>query len=66
MTAKEMKSLKPEDTVVYDDGRAGHRGVKAVVLSNHPDYAVVQFEDRADTTTMRHSDTGWTEYLSRA
>jgi hypothetical protein len=61
-----MKSLNSGDTLVYDDGRPGHSGVKAVVLSNHENCVVVQFEDRADTTTIKHDDVGWTKHLKRS
>jgi hypothetical protein len=65
MNAEQMKSLKTGDILVYDDGRAGHRDVKAVVLSNDKNSLIVQFEDRADTTTIKHDDVGWTKYLRR-
>jgi hypothetical protein len=65
MNAEDMKSLNSEDILVYDDGRPGHRGVKAVVLSNHTNSLVVQFEDRAESTTIRHDDVGWTKHLKR-
>lgn len=38
MNAEHMKSLNSGDVLVYDDGRPGHIGVKAVVLSNHSDW----------------------------
>src|SRR5947209_1817369 len=65
MNAENMRSLNPGDILVYDDGRPGHTGVKAVVLSNHPNCVLVHFEDRADTTTIKHNDAGWTKYLKR-
>ena len=65
MNAEHMKSLKTGDILVYDDGRAGHRDVKAVVLSNEKNSLIVQFEDRADTTSIKHDDVGWTKYLRR-
>ena len=66
MTAEQMKALNSGDLLVYDDGRPGHVGVKAVVLSNHQNCLIVQFEDRADTTTIKHDEVGWTKYLRRA
>jgi hypothetical protein len=65
MNAEHMKSLKSGDILVYDDGRPGHVGVKAVVLSNHENSVIVQFEDRADTTTIQHDEVGWTKHLKR-
>ena len=63
MNGEHLKSLNAGDVLVYDDGRPGHSGVKAVVLSNHENCVVVQFEDRADTTTIKHDEVGWTNYL---
>ena len=65
MNAEHMKSLKTGDILVYNDGRSGHRDVKAVVLSNHKNHVIVQFEDRADTTTIKHDEVEWTNYLRR-
>jgi hypothetical protein len=65
MNAERMKSLNPGDILVYDDGRPGHSGVKAVILSNYSNCLTVQFEDRADTTTIKHDDVEWTKYLKR-
>ena len=65
MDVEQMKSLNSGDILVYDDGRPGHVGVKAVVLSNHETSVIVQFEDRADTTTIKHDEVGWTEHLKR-
>jgi len=66
MNGEQMKSLNSGDILVYDDGRAGHVGVKAVVLSNYENCVIVQFEDRADTTTIKHDEVGWTKYLKRS
>jgi hypothetical protein len=55
--------FKPGQSLSYDDGRAGHRQVKATVLSVGPAAMVVQFEDRADTTTIRFSDSQWTKFI---
>jgi len=65
MTADDVKSLNSGDILVYDDGRPGHSGVRATVLSNGIASLIVQFEDRAETTTIRHNDIGWTEHLKR-
>ena len=66
MNADNMKSLNSGDILIYDDGRPGHSGVKAVVLSNHENCVVVQFEDRAEITTIKHDEVGWTNYLRRS
>lgn len=66
MNVEQMKSLNSGDILVYDDGRPGHVGVKAVVLSDHENSVIVQFEDRADTTTIKHDEVGWTNYLKRS
>ena len=49
--------------IVYDDGRDGHRAVRATVLSVSRLGMVVQFEDRSDTTSIRFSDRAWMDHL---
>lgn len=63
MDREEMAKLKVGDTVVYDDGREGHKGVRALILTNGPYAMQVQFEDHADSTFIRHDDTAWTKFL---
>ncbi|NJD37042.1 MAG: hypothetical protein FIA89_01785 [Geobacter sp.] len=63
MTTEEMTELSAGDFVVYDDGREGNSGVRAVVLTNSSYAMQVQFDDRADSTFIRHSDRGWTDHL---
>jgi len=55
--------FSPGQTLAYDDGRPGHQGVLATVLSVSKTAMIVQFEDRADTTTIAFSDRGWTDHL---
>jgi hypothetical protein len=55
--------LEPGQTITYDDGRPGHRGVSAVICSVGETEMVVQFEDRADTTTIRFCDRLWMDHL---
>lgn len=52
MTIEQAKSVRPGTVLSYDDGRDGHRGVRAIVLSVAEDYLIAQFEDRADTTKV--------------
>lgn len=65
MNAEDMKSLTFGEVLVYDDRRPGHRGVLAIVLSNHKHHVLVQFADRADTTVIKHNDSGWTNNLRK-
>jgi len=58
--------IKPGETLTYDDGREQHRGKRCTVLQCGEHSMLVQFEDRADTTTIAWTDTGWTHYLSRS
>ena len=51
--------------LIYDDGREGHR-VGATVLSRNGATITVQFDDRADTTTISLSDRAWMDYISPA
>jgi hypothetical protein len=50
--------------IVYDDGRPGHQGVKATILSADDRGMVVQFVDRADTTAIRFTDDEWMSYIT--
>jgi hypothetical protein len=59
----DLTELHPGQTVVYDDGRPGHRGVSATICSVSESGMVVQFEDRADTTSIRFSDRPWMDHL---
>ena len=59
-----MSAFKVGTTIVYDDGREGHRAVKARVLAVDERTMTVQFEDRADTTTIRFNDPAWMNFIS--
>ena len=61
-----MTIEKKGGRIVYNDGRPGHIGVKAVVLAVDADGMTVQFEDRADTTYIRFADRGWMDFISVA
>ena len=56
--------IKVGATLIYNDGRAGHCGVTALVLAVGDSIMTVQFEDRADTTTIRLDDKGWMNFLT--
>lgn len=53
------------DRIRYNDGRAGH-DVGAKVLSVGATSMVVQFDDRADTTTIRYADEAWMKHIEPA
>lgn len=55
--------FKEGDTIVYDDGRPGHRGVKAKVLSVCSDCMRVQFEDRMASTLILFSEKEWMDHI---
>jgi hypothetical protein len=51
--------------ISYDDGRPGHRGVRAMVLEVTVGHGMlVQFEDRAETSYIRFSDRQWMDFIS--
>ncbi len=51
--------------IIYNDGREGHTGIVATILEVNTNQMIVQFEDRADTTTIRLSDSGWMDHIKR-
>lgn len=59
----DTRKIRPGQTITYDDGRRGHRGVLATVLAVSSTAMTVQFEDRADTTIISFSDLGWMDHL---
>ena len=60
----EFSNIKQGATLIYNDGRAGHTAARAVVVSVNQSAVVVQFDDRADTTTIRTSDRAWLDFLT--
>ena len=58
--------IKPGSRIVYNDGRLGHSGVCADVLSVDPKGMIVQFEDRADRTRITFSDRAWLDFIDLA
>lgn len=58
--------VRPGSRITYDDGRPGHQGVEAIVVSVDGEGMTVQFEDRADTTYIRFADKAWMEFISVA
>jgi len=58
-----VQEIKVGQTLTYDDGRPGHRGVKATVLALTDKGFIAQFEDRADTTTIAWSDPDWMRHI---
>jgi hypothetical protein len=64
--SKAMNEFAPGREIVYDDRRPGHRGVKAIILTSNDRGMVVQFADRADTTTINFADDEWMRYIAIA
>lgn len=54
----------PGAHIVYNDGRKGHSGVKAVILETDNKSMTVQFDDRADTTLINFSDKAWMDFIT--
>jgi hypothetical protein len=50
--------------IIYNDGRPGPTDVAATVLEVDTSQMIVQFEDRADTTRIRFSDSTWMDYIT--
>jgi hypothetical protein len=63
MNAGKLDGISVGERIVYNDGRDGHRNIFAVVLEIHHQHMVVQFEDRADTTSINFSDRQWMDFL---
>lgn len=58
--------IKAGGRIVYNDGRSGHANVFAAVLAVDAKGMTVQFEDRADTTTIAFADKGWMDFIEVA
>lgn len=52
-------------TIIYNDGRPGHSGVRGTVLRENDQYMVVQFEDRMVPTFIRKDDHRWMRFIRR-
>lgn len=49
--------------IVYNDGRPGHTDAQAIILAVSEVGMVVQFEDRADTSTIRFDEDKWMDFI---
>ena len=58
-----IDQIKPGCRIVYNDGRAGHSGIFADVLSVDAKGMMVQFEDRADSSRITFSDRAWMDFI---
>lgn len=56
-------TVKEGARIVYNDGRPGHTDVFATVLVVKTDGMIVQFDDRAESTSIRFSDRGWMDFI---
>jgi hypothetical protein len=54
----------PGSRIIYNDGRPGHTDIVATVLEVDSAQMIVQFEDRADTTRIRFSDSNWMDHIT--
>ena len=58
-----IDQIKPGSRIVYNDGRTGHSGIFADVLSVDANGMMVQFEDRANRTRINFSDRAWMDFI---
>lgn len=63
MTTAELQTLKPGDILIYNDDRPGHTKIPGTVLTIGDNFFTLQFDDRADTTTVYHADAAWINFL---
>lgn len=66
MLRNTIDRIKPGGRIVYNDGRPGHKGVLATVISADAKGMTVQFEDRADTSYIAFSDPKWMDFIELA
>ena len=55
-------NVKPGQSLLYDDGRPGHR-VTCIVIDADREGMLVQFADRASPTWINFSERAWMDYL---
>lgn len=58
-----VDQIRTGGRLVYNDGRPGHQGVHATVVTVDATGMTVQFEDRADTSYIAFTDKGWMEHI---
>ena len=61
-----LDQIKKGGRIVYNDCRAGHKGVLATVLEIDSRGMTVQFDDRADTSRIEFSDRAWMDFIEVA
>jgi hypothetical protein len=59
-----IDAFKAGDTITYNDGRPGHNA-KGVVLAVGESGMTVQFEDRAEPSTIRFNERDWMQYITK-
>lgn len=59
-----QEQVRKGSRIAYDDGRGGHQGVEATVLTIDSHGMTVQFSDRADATYIQFSDRRWMDFIS--
>ena len=50
-------------TIIYNDGRDGHRDIRAEVLYADSRMMQVQFADRMSLTTIYYSEREWMDHI---
>lgn len=56
-------TVKEGARIIYNDGRLGHTEAFATVLVVSTDRMIVQFDDRAECTTIKFSDPRWMDFI---
>lgn len=56
--------VKAGNTVIYNDGREGHKNVQGIVKSVSDNIAMIKFSDRASVSTVALNNPEWTNFLT--
>jgi hypothetical protein len=59
-----VEEIKLGQIFTYDDGRPGHRGIKAKVVALTDNGFIAQFEDRYDTTAIAWNEPEWISHIT--
>jgi hypothetical protein len=58
-----VQQIRRGRRIAYNDGRPGHQGVEATVLSIGQNGMTVQFDDRADRSYILFSEPRWMDFI---
>lgn len=60
----QQPNVRVGQTLTYNDGREGHRNVRAVIVALTADGFIAQFEDRADVTPIAWHEMEWLRFIT--